>query len=86
MQNTISPKPAHAEPLTPYRKSLLNRVHDTAYRLGLDDGGYRLCPLAFTGSKTAVKLTNAEILQACKDLESLDTTDYSAQALAGLID
>lgn len=83
MQNTT---PQHAEPLTPYRKGLLNRVHDTAKRLGLDDGGYRLCLLAFTGSKTAIALTNAQIVQACKDLEALDTTDYSAQALAGLID
>lgn len=83
MQNTTV---QHAEPLTPYRKSLLNRVHDTAARLGLDEGGYRLCLYAFTGSRTAVALTNAQIVQACKDLESLDTRDYSAQALAGLID
>lgn len=82
MQNIT---PQHAEPLTPYRKSLLNRVHYAAAKVGLEGDGYRLALLALSGSKTAVALTNTQLVAAIKDFESLDTADCSAEALAYLL-
>jgi len=61
----------HIEPLTPYRKSLLSRVHYAASRIGLEGDGYRLALLALADSKTAIALTNAQLVQAINDLENL---------------
>lgn len=83
MQNIT---PQHAEPVTPYRKSLLNRVHVVASKVGLEGDGYRLALLALAGSKTAIVLTNAQLVEAIKDFESLaPAEDNSAAALAGLL-
>lgn len=75
----------HVEPLTPHRKGLLRRVHDAAAMVGLEGDGYRLGLLALTGSKTAVALSNAQIVQAIRDFESMLVQDNSAEALAHLL-
>lgn len=71
----------HAEPLTPYRKSLLNRVHYAASKLGLEGDGYRLALLALSGSRTAIALTNAQIVEAIIAFENLIPQDNTAATL-----
>lgn len=82
---TLNPKSQHAEPLTPYRKSLLARIHTVARRVGLEGDGYRLALLGLAGKKTATALTNQQLVQAIQDLESLRPEDHSAEALELLL-